>query len=196
MIKNILNGKVYIGASSQIHKRIPQHKRSLRARSHHSDRLQKDWDIYGESAFSFEVLEHCCADCLKNKEVEYTIHFNSGDKQHGYNIFIGNKPSAETIEKVRKANTGRKFTKEHRQKLSLAHMGQKPTNIEALAEYHRGRKLTPEHLAKVSAALKGHPTSEATKQKISDSLKGRKKSEETKRKMSEGKKHKRKSRKR
>lgn len=58
MIKNRVNGKRYIGESIDIQRRFYQHKNELRKGKHHSDRLQKDWNKYGEKAFRFSVVEY------------------------------------------------------------------------------------------------------------------------------------------
>ncbi len=57
MIKNRVNGKRYIGESIDIQHRFCQHKNELRKGTHHSERLQKEWNKYGEKAFRFSVVE-------------------------------------------------------------------------------------------------------------------------------------------
>ena len=56
-IKNRITHKVYIGESVDIKRRWNQHKNDLRHGKHHSERLQRDWDKYGERAFKFKVVE-------------------------------------------------------------------------------------------------------------------------------------------
>lgn len=46
-IENILNGKVYIGSSSNIENRIAQHKQDLKRNRHHSFKLQNDFNEFG-----------------------------------------------------------------------------------------------------------------------------------------------------
>lgn len=60
-------------------------------------------------------------------------------------------------------NIGRKFTEEHKQKISIAHIGQ---------HYNKGIIITEEHKRKISEAKIGKPCSEETKRKISETLKG------------------------
>ena len=55
-IENKVNGKVYIGESINIEQRWNIHLEDLIANKHHSYKLQKDWNEYGEDKFSFEVL--------------------------------------------------------------------------------------------------------------------------------------------
>ena len=56
-IKNIENGKYYIGSTKNYEGRKKQHILQLKNRNHHNYKLQKDWDFYGEECFEFSVLE-------------------------------------------------------------------------------------------------------------------------------------------
>jgi len=57
LIVNTTNQKVYVGSSVNIHARWRQHKRSLIRGDSPCVKLQRAWNKYGESAFSFQVLE-------------------------------------------------------------------------------------------------------------------------------------------
>lgn len=50
-------GAIYIGSSEDIPFRWKRHRTTLRAGRHHNYRLQADWLAYGETAFTFEVVE-------------------------------------------------------------------------------------------------------------------------------------------
>ena len=65
----------------------------------------------------------------------------------------------EQKRKVGLANRGRKFTEEHRKKLSDAHTGVplSKEHIKNSAKAHRGLKRSKETRKKISEALKGHP---------------------------------------
>jgi group I intron endonuclease len=58
-ILNKLNNKFYIGSSIDIYKRWYTHKNDLTKNKHHAKKLQRAWNKYGESHFSFEILETC-----------------------------------------------------------------------------------------------------------------------------------------
>lgn len=81
-IENKINGKVYIGQSKNIESRWKQHIYDLNNNSHHSYKLQKEWNEYGEYSFEFSVLEKY--DDLDSKEQFYIDKYNSIQK--GYNI--------------------------------------------------------------------------------------------------------------
>ena len=48
---------VYIGSSDVLTRRLRKHKTLLRTGSHHNYRLQAAWNLHGEDAFTFEVIE-------------------------------------------------------------------------------------------------------------------------------------------
>ena len=56
-IVNKINGKVYIGESLDIERRWDEHKLDLENGTHHSFKLQNDYNEYGKSNFMFEVIE-------------------------------------------------------------------------------------------------------------------------------------------
>lgn len=57
VIRNISNGKIYVGSSVDSRKRFWEHRKMLRSNTHHSIALQRAWNKYGEDFFKFEVLE-------------------------------------------------------------------------------------------------------------------------------------------
>lgn len=56
-IKNVYTKRFYVGSSVNMEKRLGEHRRTLRLGTHHSRFLQREWDKYGEAAFSFDMLE-------------------------------------------------------------------------------------------------------------------------------------------
>ena len=77
LIMNTINGKVYIGQSTQYSRRWAEHKRNLRKNTHPNKHLQQDWNEHGEDAFVFEVIEELPPDTsselLLEKEREQII---------------------------------------------------------------------------------------------------------------------------
>ncbi len=58
MIRNIVNGKVYIGSTKRsFRSRWIDHKNLLSKSRHENKYLQKDWKEFGADAFVFEILE-------------------------------------------------------------------------------------------------------------------------------------------
>ena len=56
-IINKTNGKMYIGESINILLRWKFHKEELSKGSHHSYKLQQDWNEYGADNFTFKIIE-------------------------------------------------------------------------------------------------------------------------------------------
>ena len=56
-IVNKENGKMYIGKAIDIRRRIQQHFSELRKGSHHSTKLQRAFNKYGENSFTVEYFE-------------------------------------------------------------------------------------------------------------------------------------------
>lgn len=70
-ITNKNNSKIYVGSSYNIYLRKSKHYSDLNKNKHHSIKLQRAWNKYGESVFDFEVIESCNVEDLINKEQYY-----------------------------------------------------------------------------------------------------------------------------
>lgn len=82
-IINNINGRVYIGESAFMMARICDHRQYLRRGAHINKGLQSDFDIFGEAAFSYVVLEYCMEFELRFKE---TFWVDFVDESRLYNI--------------------------------------------------------------------------------------------------------------
>lgn len=206
-ITNILNGKRYVGSAIRISNRWLDHKRDLDNNKHHSQKLQRAWNKYGEANFEFSILELCTKSELVPKE-QYWLDI-SESVEKGYNICpiarstlgrkctdeakikIGNanrgrKHTAETLAKMSKANKGKTLTDEHRAKISRSNKGRvmSEETLQKLIAANTGRKLSEEHKAKISASGRGRKKTEEHKAKIGAAHKGRKYSDDVKAKNS------------
>ena len=56
-IRNLINGKIFIGSSVNLDKIWNSHKFKLNNGLHPNKELQKDWNDYGENNFVYEILE-------------------------------------------------------------------------------------------------------------------------------------------
>lgn len=90
IIKNISNDKAYIGQSSNISKRIHQHKYYLNNGVHSNPYLQNAWNKYGKENFVFETLEICNICDLDDYE-KYFISLRNSLYPNGYNLTSGGK---------------------------------------------------------------------------------------------------------
>lgn len=84
-IRNITNNKVYVGSSKNMANRRSTHRFNLRRGTHHSTKLQKAWDEFGERNFIFETLEIITD---KNKLLERERYYRDllKSEDEGYNI--------------------------------------------------------------------------------------------------------------
>lgn len=86
-ITNKTSGKKYIGSSKSVHYRWNQsHRPNLRNNIHGNRHLQSSWNKYGEDQFKFEVIEKCNQSVLLEREGYWIEHYNSWDREFGYNF--------------------------------------------------------------------------------------------------------------
>lgn len=91
-IKNIINGKMYIGQSSDIYWRWTHHKSDLNHNRHHNSCLQNAWNKYKEDSFQFFIIETCECHQLDELEQEWIKLLNTNvnkENSNGYNLDDG-----------------------------------------------------------------------------------------------------------
>lgn len=166
--KNKINGKVYIGITSQPpEKRWGRNGGNYKTSPHFYGAIQK----YGWDSFEHNILytdltkEQAC-----KKEQELIQYFHSMDRDFGYNstsggeMFIMNSETKRKISDKLKGNTnglGHRCSEEKKQKIS---------------EAQKGRKLTEEHKRKLSEAAKQRhvPCSEQKRKTLSQNYPNKK----------------------
>ncbi|MEN9885473.1 MAG: hypothetical protein RL758_51 [Pseudomonadota bacterium] len=160
LITNKSNGKKYVGSSSCLSKRLYEHRRMLNKNQHKNRHLQNAWNVYGESAFSFEVL-HRCESVAESLEIEKDLIISMGSylPWNGYNV--STNPDNSKL--------GVKLTDEQCKAIGDAKRGN---------SYRLGATLPDEVKTRISNKLKGRPLSEEVKQKMSAARIGKPKSAE------------------
>ena len=88
-IQNTITKQIYVGQTSQGRMRWNAHKLRLRKGIHNNHKLQKSWNIWGEDAFYFNVVEELPPDLspelLLEKETALILeHVSNGTRL--YNI--------------------------------------------------------------------------------------------------------------
>jgi len=71
VIKNRINGKVFIDSSPNLDVAFNKHKAQLKFGSHRNRQLQQDWNQFGSENFSFEILEQL--------KLEDDVNYNYAD---------------------------------------------------------------------------------------------------------------------
>jgi hypothetical protein len=84
-IENKINGKRYIGSSVDTKRRWKEHKTLLNNKKHHSYKLQRDWESFGEDSFIFELIQEV-SDISMIKEFEQKWMDAEESYVFGYNI--------------------------------------------------------------------------------------------------------------
>lgn len=112
-IKNILNGKIYIGSTKNYKKRFSNHKHDLKNNKHKNTHLQSAWNLYGGENFEFKMLKTC----KKSKQFEIeTKEINKIMKKLGvdnvYNIISNPHQQAESYAIKSKISKGWKYCSE------------------------------------------------------------------------------------
>jgi len=87
-IINTINNKRYIGKSKDIDNRWKQHINLLSKNKHHSIKLQRAWNKYGNDSFEFNILEITNQDKLPALEKSYIEKLDSF--KNGYNMVLEN----------------------------------------------------------------------------------------------------------
>lgn len=127
-IRNTVNHMIYIGSSKLVKDRISQHKHYLRGRgkdrpTHKNFWLQRDWDSFGEEAFSFLLLEQCSPEQLLQREQVWIDKLKSRNKCYNVTDAIRETLPEEMRMNISKGRLGMKFSEEHKQALSESHIG-------------------------------------------------------------------------
>ena len=173
---NQVNGKVYIGRTvGVLRQRINSHKCDVNKRRTNGY-LHKAIRRYGFKNFKWQVICICHGiDVLNEMETYYINHYNSMNRDFGYNLteggggMVGWSHSEKSIKKMIEAKLGKpgkKWSTESKQKMSEAVTGAKNHNY--------GKRHTEEHKQKIIKTLIGRKCSEETRKKIGDAQRGEK----------------------
>jgi group I intron endonuclease len=91
-------GHAYVGSSKDIHERWKAHRIHLRHGKHINQRMQKAFDLHGESSFEMTVVEECDPDIRVDVEQQWLYRL-----QPAFNgsVFVSPMAMAETLKRVR-----------------------------------------------------------------------------------------------
>lgn len=185
-IKNKINHKMYIGMTNNYKKRIEYHLYELRHNKHHSKKLQRAFNKYGEDNFEFCILlEVNKMEGLELKEKEYIKEYDTYN--NGYNCSEGGEKSPNykqpentriALLKRNKGNTyslGMKMPQSAKDKISKNNSGKNNGMF--------GKKHTKEELKKMSFVAK--QTWENNYEKMYDKISNANKSIKRRKEVSE-----------
>jgi group I intron endonuclease len=188
VITNTVNGHKYIGSAINLNRRKGEHFAALDKGKHHSAYLQRAYNKYGKSCFTFSVLKYCNRSELIDFEQqamdqyrpEYNIAPRAGSQ-------LGYKHTKETLAKLSKKLKGRIISPEQREKLRAALVGKKRPSgvVEKIRKGLLGRVMSSDWRANLSASHKGNKHTPEQIEKIRAAHLGRKNTPETIAKMKE-----------
>lgn len=193
----IIGGRVYIGSSSQVKKRIKFHLWQLKSGRHSNSILQRSYNKFGTLIFT--VVEECGeADRFEREQKWMDYFFGLGismNESKSARISIKQFMNDKTKAKISAAHKGKEIPKDMRRRISeslvkyyateagramritiserMTGRERKAESNEAVASKLRGRKRPESVVRKISESNKGKTHSSETKEKIRASLKGR-----------------------
>jgi len=183
-IFNKCSGAWYIGQSIDIEKRWSQHKIDLKSNTHDNPRLQRSWNVHGQSSFEFVVVEaHDEYDetYITERELFWILKVGYPDRSKCFNLREAGakgKLSEETKRKIGLSHVGKPGAmrgKRHTPETRLK-MKQKCSTEEfkaKMSKVHKGKQFTEEHKKAISVALKHRVLSPESRLKMSISQKKR-----------------------
>lgn len=170
IITNVDNKKEYIGKDVILPSRWSHHKSLLTTKTHHNSHLQSAWNKYGESCFTYKILEYVelrdkeedpegyLKDCkyLIGREKWWIDLLDLKNPNKGYNKLdpetgaLGCRRSEELKARISASLMGHSVSEETRAKQSAAKVGHTPWN--------KGKKgvYSKESLEKMSTSKLGN----------------------------------------
>lgn len=166
-------GKFYIGSAVNLYNRKAMHWSTAKSGKHKNPYLQNAWNKYGETEFSFEVLELTAKSDLLIREQYWLDETHVCDRKIGFNACgiagspLGLKRGIEAKQRMSDAAKRRiryPNSPEHRNNISLGKKGKykKPLTIahrNAISESNIGRKHSAETRKKIGDKHRGKSTS-------------------------------------
>lgn len=195
-ILNLKNNNLYIGSSSNIYKRLLNHKKQLKKKTHENRFLQKDWNEFGSENFSAILIERSEQSLLQEREQYFLNTYSKTNKLYNIAMLaysskgikrteetkkkmsewqkgichrgIGYTHSEKTKEKIRQANTGYRHSEESKEKNRQAHLGTSMSeeSRRKIADFQRTQVRSEETRRRMSESKKGTIVSESTREKL------------------------------
>lgn len=149
-IRNVVNGKRYVGSAVDFANRWRVHAQSLKRGDHHSKPLQRAWSLYGPGAFHFNKLIACeKADLLMYEQIAMDAMKPEYNCAKVAGSMLGYKHSDETRKKLSDAHKGLPSYRK-----GVAHTDETKAKISDSRKGKGGGPRTPERLAKIASAMR------------------------------------------
>jgi group I intron endonuclease len=168
-IKNILNGKRYIGQAKNLRKRKSQHFAKLKRNEHGNQHLQNSFNKYGIENFVFNIILYCeLSELTYYEQSVMDVLHPEYNKRPACDSNLGIKQTDETKRKMSKAQKGRKHSEEAIKKMSESKMGHYVSDetIIKLIGSHLGKIPSKETRDKMGIISQGKKHSGSTSQYV------------------------------
>jgi group I intron endonuclease len=101
LIRNKINGKVYVGQTKNFVKRKINHVNAARSGSEYP--LYRSMRKHGIENFEFSILEECSDELVNDREKHWVSQYDSYIAEKGYNLTRGGscKPENETLRNLK-----------------------------------------------------------------------------------------------
>jgi group I intron endonuclease len=147
-IRNVVNGKFYVGSTMDTRERFRTHRNKLRRSTHHCAHLQSAWNKYGEDCFVFEIVENIASSALLQaaEDVWLTAHVG---KDYCYNT--GTRSGAPWRDGLKEAHPCFGVPKPENVRSAIATSLRATYAAYPLSHPRTGTTHSPETRAKISA---------------------------------------------
>jgi group I intron endonuclease len=177
-IINTVNGKFYVGSTTNTRERFRTHRNRLRGNRHHASHLQAAWNKYGEAVFVFHVIQEVPEGESLQAAEDVWLAEHVG-KPHCYNKSRYSDTPMRGIKKEDHPCYGRERSDEERARIAAglkAAYAADPSCHPRLGKQHSDETketIRQAKLANPTKAWLGLSRDEATKAKISAAQKGK-----------------------
>jgi group I intron endonuclease len=169
-IRNIVDGKMYIGSSVSTHQRLNKHRNLLTKGKHPNEYLQRAFAKHGADKFEFGIIEQCEASERLIREQEWIDRLSTEQEAKGYNLIPTRKSQLYgKALSVHQRKGWAALTKEQRRQIA-SHLTDPAMKVIAQAAANAAR-ATPEHAEKRRIIAARTITTDATRRKNSERLK-------------------------
>lgn len=146
LITNLRNGKMYVGSSKDLSRRIKQHLWELKTNRHPNPYLQNAYNKGGK--FLFKLLERCEETDLLDREEYWVKQLDCLNPEFGYNVCYPRRLEFTDSHrhKMSESRRGRKHSDETKRKIGSGWRGKKNP---VLAESNRNRTWSYESQRKL-----------------------------------------------
>jgi len=157
-----VDGKVYVGSSHDLARRYTAHLLHLRRGDHKNIHLQRAWNKYGESNFTYKVLEYCAPEIRTDVETVWINVLQAADSEYGYNIKLEGRMNSGVNVECRQ----RMSEAWYRHGVTLTPAGRKK-----ISETHTGVVFTQERRSKISDRRKAYLADPKHREELSQTVK-------------------------